>query len=319
MRILVVGPGAIGSLFAGMMTSAGHEVWLLGRRREVVDAINRGGVIIQQVWTGATLQIPVRATLNPADAAPADLIVICAKSPGTLQATRDALPAAGEGTIFLTVQNGLGNVDVMASVVGRERVLAGVTSNGTTLLGPGSIRHSWMGETTIGELDGRVTQRVERVAEAFRQSGIKIAVSRSVDLLLWTKLVNNCAMSPLAALLRARNGQLIARPEARELLRAVVREVTSVAEAKGIPLPFAEALERVETNCRNNATNKMSMLQDVERGAPTEIDFINGAVVREGEAVGVPTPINWALTRLVKALNYPEDTALPSPEPPPAR
>jgi 2-dehydropantoate 2-reductase len=173
-----------------------------------------------------------------------------------------------------------------------------------------------MGETTIGELDGQVTQRVEQVAEAFRQSGIKVAVSQSVDLLLWTKLVNNCAMSPLAALLRVKNGQLIARPEARELLRAVVREVTSVAEAKGIALPFSHALERVEANCRNNATNKMSMLQDVERGAPTEIDYINGAVVREGEAVGVPTPINWALTRLVKALNYPEDAPLPNPEPP---
>lgn len=307
MRILVVGPGAIGSLFAGMLTSGGHEVWLLGRRREVVDTINREGITIQQIWTGATLRIPVRATVDPGDAAPAELIVMCAKSPGTLQATRDALPATGEGTVFLTVQNGLGNVDTMASVVGRERVLAGVTSNGTTLLGPGSIRHTWMGDTTIGELDGQVTERLERVADAFRQSGIKVAVSRSVDLLLWTKLVNNCAMSPLAALLRVRNGQLIARPEARELLRAVVREVTSVAEARGIALPFPEAVERVEANCRNNATNKMSMLQDVERGAPTEIDYINGAVVREGEAVGVPTPINWTLTQLVKALAYPAE------------
>jgi 2-dehydropantoate 2-reductase len=317
MRILVVGPGAIGSLFAGMLTSGGHEVWLLGRRREVVDTINREGITIEQVWTGATLRIPVRATVDPCDAAPAVLIVMCVKSPGTLQATRDALPAAGEGTVFLTVQNGLRNVDIMASVVGRERVLAGVTSNGTTLLGPGSIRHSWMGDTTIGELDGQVTERLERVAEAFRQSRIKVAVSRSVDQLLWTKLMANCAMSPLAALLQVRNGQLVERPEARELLRAVVREVVSVAEAKGVALPpYSEAVEKVETNCRNNATNKMSMLQDVERGAPTEIDYINGAVVREGEAVGIPTPINWTLTQLVKALSYPAEGALPSPEPP---
>jgi len=316
MKILVVGPGAIGSLFAGMLTVGGNEVWLLGRRREVVDTINREGITIQQVWTGATLRMPVRATVDPGDAAPAELIVMCTKSPGTLQATRDALPAAGDGTVFLTVQNGLGNVDTMASVAGRERVLAGVTSNGTILLGPGSIRHSWMGDTTIGELDGQATERLERVAEAFRQSGIKVAVSRSVDQLLWTKLVNNCAMSPLAALLRVRNGQLVERPEARELLRAVVREVSSVAAAKGVTLPFSEAVERVETNCRNNATNKMSMLQDVERGAPTEIDYINGAVVREGQAVGIPTPINWALTQLVKALTYPAEAAPPSPEPP---
>jgi len=315
MKILVVGPGAIGSLFAGMLTSGGHEVWLLGRRREVVDTINREGITIQQVWTGATLQIPVRATVDPGDAVPAELIVMCAKSPGTLQATKDALPAAGDGTVFLTVQNGLGNVDTMASVTGRERVLAGVTSNGTTLLGPGSIRHSWMGDTTIGELDGQVTERLEQVAEAIRQSEIKLTVSRSVDQLLWTKLVNNCAMSPLAALLRVKNGQLVERPEARELLRAVVREVSSVAEARGVALPFSETVEKVEANCRNNATNKMSMLQDVERGAPTEIDYINGAVVREGEAVGIPTPINWTLTQLVKALDYPAEATLPNSEP----
>jgi 2-dehydropantoate 2-reductase len=303
MRILVVGPGAIGSLFAGMLTSGGHEVWLLGRRREVVDTINREGITIQQVWTGDTRLIPVRATIDPGDAAPAELVVMCVKCPGVLQATRDALPAAGDGTVFLTTQNGLGSVDTMASVAGRERVLAGVTSNGTTLLGPGSIRHSWMGDTTIGELDGQETERLERVAEALRQSGIKVAVSQLMDQPIWTKLVANCAMSPLAALLRVTNGQLVERPEARELLRAVVREVVSVAEVKGVTLPpFSGIVEKVEANCRNNATNKMSMLQDVERGAPTEIDYINGAVVREGEAVGVPTPINWALTKLVKAL-----------------
>lgn len=291
-----------------MLTAGGNEVWLLGRRREVVDTINREGVTIQQIWTGETLRIPVRATVNAADAAPADLIVMAVKGPGTLQATKDALPAAGEGTIFLTVQNGIGNVETMASVVGREKVLAGVTSNGTTLLGPGSIRHTWMGDTTIGELDGQITTRLEQVAEVFRQSGIKVAVSQSVDLLLWTKLVGSCAMNPLGALLRVRNGQLVERAETRELMRAIVREVVSVAEAKGIPLSFSAAVERAETTCRNNATNKMSMLQDVERGAPTEINSINGAIVREGEAVGVPTPINWTLTQLVKALNYPEET-----------
>jgi 2-dehydropantoate 2-reductase len=114
-----------------------------------------------------------------------------------------------------------------------------------------------------------------------------------------------------------RNGQLVECPEARELLRAVIREVLSVAEARGVGLPpTPEALEKVETNCRNNATNKMSMLQDVERGAPTEIDYINGAVVREGEATGVPTPINWTLTQLVKALTYPAEGAESGAKPP---
>ena len=316
MRILVVGPGAIGSLFAALFTSGGHDVWLLGRRREVVDAINREGVTIQQIWTGATLQIPVRATVDARDAAPAELIVMCVKGSGTLQATRDALPAMDDGTVFLTVQNGLGNVDIMASVVGRERILAGVTSNGTTLLGPGSIRHTWMGDTTIGELNNQVTERVQRVAEAFRQAKIKVVISSSVDQLIWTKFVGSCAMQPLGALLRVRNGQFVELPQARELLRAIIREVVSVAEARGISMPYAEAVEKVEANCRNNATNKMSMLQDVERGAPTEIDFITGAAVREGEAVGVPTPICWTLTKLVKALTESMGATPPGANPP---
>ncbi len=300
-----MGPGAIGNLFAGMLAAGGNEVWLLGRRAEVVETINREGVTIEQVWKGSTLRSPVRATLDAGEAGEVDLVLMCVKSTSTLQATRNALPAVGDRTVVLTLQNGIGNVDVMASVVGRERVLAGVTVNGVTLVGPGVVRHAAMGETTIGELDGRVTERLERVAETFRQAGISVAVSSSVDSLIWAKLVSNASMNPLAALLRVRNGQLLERPDARELLGALAREVAAVAEAKGVRLPFPDPVAKVEGICRTMATNKMSMLQDVERGAPTEIDFINGAVVREGQAVGVPTPVNWTVTRLVKAMTTP--------------
>jgi 2-dehydropantoate 2-reductase len=305
MRILVVGAGAIGHLFAGMLTSGGHQVWLLARRQEVVENINRQGITIEQVWTGRTLRISARATVDPGDAAPADLVLMCVKGPQTLQATKDALPAVGDGTVFVTLQNGLGNAEVMASVVGQERVIAGVTSNGVILVGPGAIRHAAMGDTTIGEVNGELTERLEGVAGAFRQSGIKVAVSRSVDSLQWAKLVTSAAMNPLAALLRVRNGQLIERADARALLGAVVREAAAVAEAKGVSLPYPDPVERVEASCRTNSTNKMSMLQDVERGVPTEIDFISGAVVRAGELVGVPTPINWTLMQLVKAMTDP--------------
>lgn len=302
MRILVVGPGAIGNMFAGMLTLGGHDVWLLGRRREPVDAINRDGVTIEQVWKGTTLRTPVRATLDAQDAGIVELVMMCVKSTGTLKATQDAVPAVGDGTVVLTVQNGLGNVEAMASVVGRERVLAGVTVNGITLMGPGVIRHAAMGETTIGELDGRTTERAQMVAEVLRQAGITAAVSSSVDSLLWGKLVPNASLNPLAALLRVRNGQLIERPDAKALLGAVAREVVAVAEAKGVRLPYPDPIERVEATARKMASNKMSMLQDMERGIPTEVDYINGAVVREGEAAGVRTPINWTLWHLVKAM-----------------
>lgn len=302
MKILVVGPGAIGLLHAVMLTRGRHEVLLLGRRQEAVDAINRDGVTVERVSTGTTSNVPVRATLNASEAGAVDLVLVCVKCYSTLQATKDALPAFGPGTAVLTLQNGLGNVEAISSVVGRERVLAGITGVGVTLLGPGSVRHAGEGHTMMGELDGRLTDRLESVAEALRQSGIEVDLSTEVDSLLWGKVVINAALNPLAALLRVRNGDLVERPDARTLMGAVARETASVAEAKGIRLPYPDPIARVEEVCRATRTNKVSMLQDVERGAETEVDYINGAVVREGEAAGVPTPINWALTRLVKAL-----------------
>lgn len=300
MRILVVGPGAMGTLFAGLLAAGGHETWLLGRRPEVVERISREGVIL--VRGRDQQRIPVKATLDAGEAGSAELVLLFVKAHSTLQACRDTLPALGPDTMMLTLQNGIGNVETIASVVGTGRVLAGVTAQGATLLGPGVARHAGSGDTSIGELDGRETERARRVVAAFRQAGIEVELSGAVTSLLWGKLVVNAAINPLTALLRLRNGDLPARPESRELMAAVAREAASVAWARRVPLPYDDPVARVEEVCRVTASNRSSMLQDVERGAQTEIDYINGAVVREGEASGVNTPINWTLTRLVKGL-----------------
>lgn len=301
----------MGSLFSGLLASGGHQVWLLARRPDVAETIARKGVAV--VRGRSRKAVAVAATSSAADAGTADLVLIFVKAYSTLEACRDVLPAVGPNTVVLTLQNGLYNVETIASEVGREKVIAGVTSYGATLLGPGLVRHGGEGRTSLGELDGQNTERLQRVAAAFRQAGIAVELSRSVSSLIWGKLVVNAAINPLTALLRVRNGQLLVRPGAREVMAAAALEVAAVAGARGIPLPYDDPVGRVETVCRMTASNRSSMLQDVERGVQTEIDHINGAVVREGESVGVPTPVNRTLAGLVRSL------APPPPESPGGR
>lgn len=297
---MIVGPGAMGTLFGGLLVSGGHEVWLLGRRKEVISAIAQNGVAVVRGGTRRTMSL--NATLSAVDAAPAELIVMFVKAYDTEQACKDALPAVGADTVVMTLQNGLNNVSSLISVFGRERVIAGVTAQGATLIGPGLVRHAGEGQTHLGELDGRETERLKRVATALRQSGIEVEISVSVKSQIWGKLVVNAAINPVTALLRARNGLLLDWPETRILMAAAAREAAAVARAQGIQLPYDDPVARVETVCRLTASNRSSMLQDVERGVRTEIDYINGAVVREGEAKGIPTPVNWTLTQLVRAM-----------------
>jgi len=300
LKVLVVGPGAMGTLFSGLLAAGGHDVWLLGRRREVIESIAREGV----TWVrgGDRRTVRVNATLDASEAWPVELVLMFVKAYDTLQASKDALPSMGPDTVALTLQNGLNNVGAIASVVGEDRVIAGVTSCGATLLSPGLVRHGGEGETAIGELHGRETERLRRVAGAFGQAGIAVELSQSVASLIWGKLIVNAAINPVTALLRIRNGQLMARQETRDLIKAIALEGAAVARARHVPLPYDDPVSRVEAVCQLTASNRSSMLQDVDNGKQTEIDHINGAIAREGRALGVPTPVNWTLVQLVKAL-----------------
>jgi 2-dehydropantoate 2-reductase len=291
----------MGTLFAGLLVQGGHEVWLLGRRAEVVETIAEDGVTIERAGRPERT-IPVRAVLSASGAGTVDLVLIFVKAYSTLQATRDALPAVGEGTVVLTLQNGLNNIETIASVVGRERVIAGVTAHGATLLSPGVTRHAGEGETSIGELDGATTPRLLRVAEALSQSGIKVDLSPCVGCLIWGKLVVNSGINALTAILKVQNGRLIETPEVRSVMAAAAREAAAVASRAGMELPYEDPVARVEEVCRLTAANRSSMLQDMDRGVRTEVDYINGAIVREGDRLGVATPVNWTLARLVQSI-----------------
>jgi 2-dehydropantoate 2-reductase len=300
MRIAVVGAGAMGSLFGGLLAEAEEEVTLIDVWKEHVDAINARGLRITGISGDRTVN--VRATNDPGSVGPMDLIIIFVKSYDTAKAARDALPMASDETVFLSLQNGLGNIDEIAEAAGRHRIIRGVTAQGSTLLGPGEIYHAGRGPTVIGELDDAPTERARRISEAFNHAGIPTEISTNVLGALWSKILINVGINPLTALTGLRNGELLEHPEIKAVMKRAVEEAMMVTLGLGIETGLDDPVERVYAVAEATAANRSSMLQDMERGRRTEIDALNGAIVELGRRVGVETPVNETLVAAVKGL-----------------
>ena len=300
MELLIIGAGAMGGLFASLL--APHAaVTLLTTNREHAAVIGAQGLALVDL-DGTTRQLPVRVLTDPKDyGRRADLILVCTKTRATAAAAATARDQLAEDGLVLTLQNGLGNLEQLVAAVGANRAAAGVTSQAATLLAPGRVRHAGIGPTVLGRPAGRAGA-VEAVAALFNRAGLDTRISDDVDSLLWSKLIVNVGINALTALLRVPNGVLAQVPECEQLMAQAVDETVAVARALHIDLPYETQLERVRQVCALTGTNRASMLQDILRGAPTEIDVINGAVVAKGLEVGVPTPVNLLLTQLVKAL-----------------
>ncbi|MFZ5769751.1 MAG: ketopantoate reductase family protein [Bacillota bacterium] len=301
LKVAVVGAGAMGSLFGGYLSAAGQEVWLVDPWVEHVRAIAERGLQIVEPG-GETRLVRPRAVSRPEGVGPCDLILVFVKSYHTEQAAAGLGCLMGEDTVVLTLQNGLGNVDVLARRVPRTALLAGVTGQGANVLGPGRIHHAGTGDTVIGELDGSVTERLRRLVGVFNEAGLPASSSSNIQGIIWGKLLVNVAINPLTAILKVRNGQLLEIPGAADIMKDAVAEAIAVATGAGVRLPFSDPWAHVEEVTRRTGANRSSMLQDVEAGRPTEIDVISGAVAREGARLGIPAPVNLTLTRLVKCL-----------------
>jgi 2-dehydropantoate 2-reductase len=189
----------------------------------------------------------------------------------------------------------------MAEVLGAERVVAGVTSHGATLLGPGRVRHAGKGPTHIAARP-EIAEKLADVATVFEQAGFEVHLSADLDSLVWGKLIINVGINALTGILRVPNGQLVEIPAASELMAQAVAEAVAVCQAKGVTLPYDDPLGRVQEVAHATATNRASMLQDVLRGVPTEIGVINGAIVREGKRLGVSTPVNEFIVTTIRAI-----------------
>lgn len=300
MKIAVVGPGAMGSLFAGMLARGGHDVSLVDRRPERARLIARRGVWVSGV-TGE-FNAHVRVTAEPAEVGPVRLVLIAVKAYDTEEAAHWAEPLMGLESVALSLQNGLGNLEVLANVFGEDRVIGGVTSQGATLVAPGQVRHAGEGATTIGEMNGELSQRLRETAAAFSVSGMHTELTADLSSVLWGKLAVNAGVNAVATMAQVRNGGILESRHLRELMRWAVRETVEVAAAKGVEMPEGDMESYAEGVCQRTADNVNSMLQDVRRQRRTEVDAINGVVVSEGAAAGILTPTNAVLARLIRGI-----------------
>jgi 2-dehydropantoate 2-reductase len=294
--VLIVGTGAMACLFASRLTAAGIKVTLLGTWIEGLQALRTQGVRLVRE-DGSEQAYPVRATADPADCAGARWALVMVKSWQTPRAAQQLLACLAPDGLALTLQNGLGNRETLVEALGEQRVALGVTTTGATLLAPGRVRSGGEGIISLG-----THARLDPLAVLLQQAGFVVEIVPQADDLLWSKLVINAAINPLSALMRVPNGELLNRPSARALMADAAREAAAVASALGQRLTYADPVAKAEDVARRTAVNHSSMYQDVRRGAPTEIDAICGAIVAAGERLGVPTPVNRTLWRLIKAL-----------------
>ena len=301
MKIAVVGPGALGCLVAGFLKSkAGEDVWLFDNSPERAKKISEDGIRIEGISGNHTVKI--NATADPKDIEPVDLAIICVKSYSTEDACKEIKDLVAENTSVLTLQNGIGNVQILNDYFGADKVIAGVTNHGSTLLSTGHVRHAGKGDTIIGKSDGKLSRELKDVVVVLTKAGFQTKISKDVDSVIWSKLVINVGINALTAITRLNNGKIVAYEEARELLRLAVQEAARVVKRKRIKLSYDDPIQKVESVAKATAANISSMLQDVLSKNRTEIDFINGAIVRHGKAVGIPTPVNEMLTGLVKTI-----------------
>jgi 2-dehydropantoate 2-reductase len=301
MKTAIIGAGAMGSLFGAHLAESGQEVTLIDVWQEAVDAINARGLIVEDK-EGQRRTVSVRATTDPATIGVAELALVFVKCYHTEEAVRNAAAVIGPDTTVLSLQNGWGNAPRIASVVGQERVLAGVTYHSATVLGPGEIQHAGRGMTFIGELDGRVSDRVTEIAETLRVAGIDVTPTDTVLKAIWSKLALNVCTLPTSALLRFYAGQLIEHEGTRSLMRALLHETVAVAQAQGIGLDEEERWSAITGLVERAKGARASMLQDVERSRRTEIEVVNGAVVAAGRERGISTPHNETMLWLIRSL-----------------
>jgi 2-dehydropantoate 2-reductase len=330
MKIGIIGAGALGSLIAFYL-SAHTDVWLLSRRQEQIDAINHAG--LRRELNGVIEIRRPHAAADPATIGACDLVLVLTKSyatawaaeqawrllkadmlQGDKEATRQGdgasplLPSSPSQTLVVTLQNGLGNRELLAATLGDARVGQGVTALGATLLGLGQVRQAGRGTTVFGSAPDRAGMAA--LADLFNTCGLPAELSDDLEALVWGKLVVNAGINALTALLRVPNGALASSADARALMAGAIAEAAAVAQARGTALPYHDPLAHTLAVAESTAANHSSMLQDVLRGSPTEIDAINGAVEREGLRLSVPTPINSMLAALVRTLEATEGTRI---------
>jgi 2-dehydropantoate 2-reductase len=292
----VVGAGAVGSYFGAMLARAGHHVTLIGRLAHV-EAIEKRGLNLDM---GGRVEL-VRMAANTELAAvhDADLVLFCVKSTDTDAVARDLAPHLAPNAIVMSLQNGVENAPTIAKYV-RQPVIAASVYVATALPEAGTVKHFGRGDLIIGALQPGAEATLHAIVEFFDSAHVPVSISSNVMVELWSKLMVNCAYNAISALAQTSYGQLSALAEIRSIQHQVVREVVALAKAEGVPMHLDAALQSMERIAVAMPGQLSSTAQDVARRKPSEIDHLNGFVVRRGRELGIATPVNETLHALVK-------------------
>jgi 2-dehydropantoate 2-reductase len=301
MKIGIVGAGAMGSVYGGLLCAAGHDVWLVDLWREHIEAIRKSGLRVSGI-SGERIAWP-HATTRTADAGACDVVVIATKMRDVEAAARSLASMLGTGTAVLAIQNGLGNQEILERVLGSRDFLVGIAGGfGASNPEPGAVHHNGWDRLNIAEAAGGRSPRLADIVALWRGAGFNAEAYDDPDRMIWGKYICNLAFSPVCTALSLRIGQVLELPEARSLAERCASEAFAVAMAKGIKLDYTDPVARIHEFGRVIPNARPSMLLDMEAGRPTEIEALNGALIREAERVGVPVPANVFVTGIVRAL-----------------
>jgi 2-dehydropantoate 2-reductase len=303
LKVAVMGAGAVGCYYGGMLARAGHEVTLIARPQHVA-AIERDGLRLQTV--GFDEQVRLAASIDPAGVRGAQLVLFCVKSTDTETAGAQLAPHLQREALVLTLQNGVDNAQRLRAVLPQQPIAAAVVYVATEMAGPGHLRHHGRGELVI-----EPSPQSEAVARALIAAGVPTEVSDNVRGALWAKLVLNCAYNAISAIAQLPYGAMLQGEGVRDVMHDLVTECVAVARAEGVQLP-AGLEAAVSGLAASMPSQSSSTAQDLARGKHTEIDYLNGLIVRRGQALGIPTPANQALWALVKLIEN-KVTATPAP------
>lgn len=304
MKIAVLGAGAMGSLYGGMLHHAGHEVVLIDVSEAHINAVNQNGLVIDGPRQEFTVHIPAffasEVTTEP------ELIILFTKTIYSHSAMKSVKHLINENTWVLSLQNGLGNDALVSEYVSKDRILVGTTDFPSTFVSPGQVRSKGTGTTKIMSANGIIADQVNKIADVLNSAGFNCVVTEDVFVAIWEKVAFNSAMNAITATTRLKLGRIGASEEGRDLAFDVAREVISVANAKGINASIERVLAVMTKDFQDHADHQPSMMQDVLNGRQTEVDFINGAAVREAESMNMSIPATKTLYRLIKVIqeNY---------------
>lgn len=297
-NVAIIGAGAMGALFGAHLAEAGGDPLLVDVAPAVVERLRADGVTVRR--GSEARRVPLRATTDPSREPTADVLVLFVKSYATDAALLLAAPLIGDETLVLSLQNGWGNADRVASVVPRERVFVGVTYHSGTLVEPGVVDHTAVGRTYLGPITAGATGGAERIRDALVAAGLEAHVDEAILERVWRKLVLNAAANPIAALTGLRAGALVEVPEVLAVIEGLAREVVAVGRSGGHDLDVDEALADVHDLLVKAGPATSSMRQDVEARRRTEVDVMNGAVLQAAAEAGVDVPLNRVIHSLIK-------------------